>query len=680
MSHYDSVPTMEERRGPTGDANPSLNYSNSFSWDARTELYDAPQGALGESRPSLPKELYAVAPIAKRSSRRRRWVITGLLVGLVVVIAAAITVPLVLTRKNSSNDNNGGSSSNDGNSATSGTSGSLITMDDGTQFTYKNDFGGDWVYDPKKPFESGGKSQSWSKRIGSGEWVWGQDVARGVNLGGWLVSEPFISPSLYEKYVNNSAIPVVDEWSLSIAMGANLAEEMEEHYKTFITEKDFADIAAAGLNWVRIPIGFWAIEAINDEPFLVGTSWKYFLKAIVWARKYGIRIYLDLHSLPGSQNGWNHSGKSGSVNFMYGVMGVANAQRTLTYLRILTEFVSQDQYRDVVGIVGIVNEILWGTVGQTPVQSFYYAAYEAIRKATGSGAGSGPYIAIHEGFQGPAIWEGFLSGADRLLLDQHPYLAFMGDHTTSPDALAARPCSWAIATNQSQKAFGVTVGGEFSSAINDCGLWLSGIGSKPGYPDCTPWDDWSSYSSQTIATLKQVSLASMDALQNFFFWTWKIGNSSVLGTSSSPMWHYKLGLEQGWIPRDPREAIGHCASVLKSSQIFDGNYPVTATGGVGAGTVNPSQASSHAFPPPTIGPSFSGTQIALLPTYTPTGSLKTLPAPSFTAAPSAKVGTGWDNPSDSSLAFVPVNGCQYPDAWNAVNATLPRNPCTGSGL
>lgn len=142
-----------------------------------------PQGALGESRPSLPKELYAVAPIAKRSSRRRRWVITGLLVGLVVVIAAAITVPLVLTRKNSSNDNNGGSSSNDGNSATSGTSGSLITMDDGTRFTYQNDFGGDWVYDPKKPFESGGKSQSWSKRIGSGEWVWGQDIARGVNLG-----------------------------------------------------------------------------------------------------------------------------------------------------------------------------------------------------------------------------------------------------------------------------------------------------------------------------------------------------------------------------------------------------------------------------------------------------------------------------------------------------------------
>jgi len=35
---------------------------------------------------------------------------------------------------------------------------------------------------------------------------------------------------------------------------------------------------------------------------------------------------------------------------MYGVMGLANAQRTLTYLRIITQFVSQPQYRDVVGV------------------------------------------------------------------------------------------------------------------------------------------------------------------------------------------------------------------------------------------------------------------------------------------------------------------------------------------
>ncbi|KAG5634954.1 hypothetical protein H0H81_000215 [Sphagnurus paluster] len=37
-------------------------------------------------------------------------------------------------------------------------------------------------------------------------------------------------------------------------------------------------------------------------------------------------------------------------NSMHGVMGIANAQRTLTYLRIITEFVSQEQYRDVIPV------------------------------------------------------------------------------------------------------------------------------------------------------------------------------------------------------------------------------------------------------------------------------------------------------------------------------------------
>ncbi|KAL1671394.1 glycoside hydrolase family 5 protein [Schizophyllum commune] len=553
-------------------------------------------------------------------------------------------------------------------------------MDNGAIFTYKNDFGGEWSEDPKKPFQGGGRAQAWSPSIGRNEtWTWGKDIIRGVNLGGWLVTEPFVSPALYEKYVNKTDIYVADEWTLCLAMGADGAEELEGHYKTFITERDFAEIAAAGLNWVRIPIGFWAIEAINDEPFLVGTSWGYFLKAVEWARKYGIRIYLDLHSLPGSQNGWNHSGRMGAVNFMHGTMGLANAQRTLTYLRILVEFVSQAQYREVVPIVGIVNEILWSAIGETGVKSWYQVAYDTIRESTGMG--EGPYIVVHDGFQGPPKFEGFMEGADRLILDQHPvsisatnemaiaytivqYIAFQNDHTSS---------DWAIATNQSSKVFGITLGGEFSAAINDCGYWLSGIGSVPGYPDCGPFDDWHNYNDTMKGVLNDMALASMDALQNWFFWTWKIGNSTTLGTSSSPMWHYKLGLQEGWIPKDPRSAIGHCAAKLGKTQEFDGNYPASATG-QGNGTL----ASTVDFPPHTMEPSFTGTQIALLPTYTPTGTVHSLFGPTFTAAPSAVVGTGWNNTADTQLAYVPVSGCAYPDAWNATDAPLPAATCTGS--
>ena len=91
---------------------------------------------------------------------------------------------------------------------------------------------------------------------------------------------------------------------------------------------------------------------------------RYFLKAIQWARKYGLRINLDLHALPGSQNGWNHSGRLGQVNFLNGPMGMANAQRSLDYIRILAEFISQPQYRDVVTMFGIMNEPQGSIIGR----------------------------------------------------------------------------------------------------------------------------------------------------------------------------------------------------------------------------------------------------------------------------------------------------------------------------
>lgn len=149
----------------------------------------------------------------------------------------------------------------------------------------------------------------------------------------------------------------------------------------------------------------------------------------------------------------------------------------------------------------------------------------------------------------------------------------------------------------------------------------------------------------------------MDALQNFFFWTWKIGVSTELGRSSSLMWDYRLGRAKGWIPEDPRDAIGYCASVLASSSIFDGSYAASATGDASSAQPSPSLA----FPPTSLMPSFSPTQMSLLPTYTATGTLKTLFAPTFTSAPSAAVGDGWYNDKDDGGAFVPVSGCTYPE-------------------
>jgi glucan 1,3-beta-glucosidase len=50
-------------------------------------------------------------------------------------------------------------------------------------------------------------------------------------------------------------------------------------------------------------------------------------------------------------------------------MGIANAQRSLDYIRIITEFISQPEYQDVIPIFGIVNEALLTTIGKDALTS-----------------------------------------------------------------------------------------------------------------------------------------------------------------------------------------------------------------------------------------------------------------------------------------------------------------------
>lgn len=33
-------------------------------------------------------------------------------------------------------------------------------------------------------------------------------------------------------------------------------------------------MAGAGLNWIRVPVPFWAIDKWNGEPFLEKVCWK----------------------------------------------------------------------------------------------------------------------------------------------------------------------------------------------------------------------------------------------------------------------------------------------------------------------------------------------------------------------------------------------------------------------
>ncbi|KAF8525997.1 glycoside hydrolase family 5 protein [Hysterangium stoloniferum] len=653
--------------------------------------------SVPDSLTEKPRET-SVTPMLGGRKSFRLLLIGGLIALIVVVLAVILPVYFVVIRpKQNTNSNlasvptgapsqsaNAPTPTSSGGSQTSaglviGGDGTLVTASDGSTFTYRNPFGGYFVTDAADPYNNAAKAQSWTPALNE-TWRYGTDLIHGVNLG-----EPFIAPALFQKY-QNGTIVARDEWTLSQAMRADTSpgggiSQLETHYQEFITEKDFADIAGAGLNWLRIPIPFWAIDVWNDEPFLEGVCWKYILQAFAWARKYGLRIYLDLHTVPVYR--YNHSGKLGQINFLNGVMGLANAERTLGYIRTITEFISQPEYRDVIPMFGIVNEALLTTIGRESLTSFYLEAHNMMRSITGDGAGHGPYLVIHDAFGGLSSWQGFLPNSDRIALDTHPYVAFDGQPNTQPlSDFATIPCNgWAPGINSSQLNFGVTVAGEFSNAVNDCGLWIRGVGGQPTYPDdCSVWQDASKWDSSVVSGLKQFMTSSMDSLQNYFFWTWKIGNSSISNKVESPLWSYQLGLQVGVIPTDPREAYGACSSLgVDSGSPFRGTYSAWQTGGAGAGTIAPSLSSEFPWPPASI----AGVEaVSLLPTYTNTGPIETLPMPTFTFSAQGQVstvsaGSGWLNPQDTQPGVTPVAGCTYPDPWDATDAPLPTAACTG---
>lgn len=89
---------------------------------------------------------------------------------------------------------------------------------------------------------------------------------RGAALGGWLVLEPWITPSLFYQFLGASQkwgdeAPDhvgLDSMSFCQALGpveGNL--QLRRHWKTWVTEEEIADLRALGADTLRLPVGDW---------------------------------------------------------------------------------------------------------------------------------------------------------------------------------------------------------------------------------------------------------------------------------------------------------------------------------------------------------------------------------------------------------------------------------------
>ena len=227
------------------------------------------------------------------------------------------------------------------------------------------------------------------------------------------------------------------------------------------------------------------------------TCWQYILKALQWARKYGLRVKVDLHTIPGSQNGVSPfitnpvpeagSDLSGpestnpltlthrsltspsplafhrlepfwkgakwcskSAQWRHGCRQRPEGSQLHPHLwRILcpTRVLQPDRYlrhyeraapecnREEFFDLIVCFSLLYPNSLIIAANNPLYSYVQAHNMLREiTGVGKGFYIAIGDGFAGIDSWAGYLPNSDRLILDSHPYFAFDGEANNQPIA------------------------------------------------------------------------------------------------------------------------------------------------------------------------------------------------------------------------------------------------------
>ncbi|EGX54339.1 hypothetical protein AOL_s00004g372 [Orbilia oligospora ATCC 24927] len=544
----------------------------------------------------------------KEQRKRRRCCILCLVAFIILLIIILVPIGVLVIGKNDGSPANGGNKSSDGSGG--GTGDGLGGSPDVNPNTIPTAAKGSYL-DPFTWFDTRDFNTTYTGETVGGlsvmglfskwddsaqpnpnvpplneKFEYGKVPMRGVNVGGWLLLEPFITPSFFKKYDLN--LGVVDEYTLSAHLGAKAtAQTLEKHYATFVTEQTFKEIAEAGLDHVRIPYPYWIVTPEANDPYLPRVGWRYLLRGIEWARKYGLRIKLDLHSIQGGQNGWNHSGRQGILGWVNGTSGEVNAQKSLDMHDQLSKFFAQPRYRNIVTLYGLVNEPRMTALPLNEVLNWTANAYDIIR-----GNGLNAKIVFGDGFLGLENWKGRLPGLEGLVLDVHQYVIFnIGQIAQTHTGKIQFACSgWGAAMSQSNDpttGFGPTMVGEFGQADTDCVPYLNNVGTGSRwegdliFPDpsssvttpschtgancsCTiPNSDpskWSDLYKQFLLMFASAQMESFELAWGWMYWTWD--------TEDAYQWSYKKGIAAGTLPKIAYERNFTCDDAIPDFQLL----------------------------------------------------------------------------------------------------------------
>lgn len=253
-----------------------------------------------------------------------------------------------------------------------------------------------------------------------------QPPVRGVNLGNWLVLERWMGDSPL------ACADVEDDHAFVVAVDdAERGRALDEHYRTYVTQDTFTWLAAQGIDLVRIPVPYHLFGSSHHVGCVAHLD-----QAFDWAERAGIKVLVDLHTVPLSQNGFDNGGYTALCAWS------RSKRRMLSTIDLLERMA--DRYAKHPSLWGIepLNEpasklvylanfsknhhhptrILrsW-PISRKRLVWFYQEAYRALRPVIGPDA----KLVFHDHFSLRG-WERFDPGHGdaNVLLDTHQYACF----------------------------------------------------------------------------------------------------------------------------------------------------------------------------------------------------------------------------------------------------------------
>lgn len=370
---------------------------------------------------------------------------------------------------------------------------------------------------------------------------------RGVNVGGWMVLESWITPSLYAA---NGVKGGLGEWEFCAtvtAAGGACEHVLTPHWDTWVTEDHIEALHQSGITDIRLPLGYWVLGAgfvKDDEPFVkTGAGWTYVERLMTWTATRKMQVLLDLHGAPGSQNGHDNSGHStGGIQWTT----PENQNRTIDVLVELSRRAlainANATTSNVISGIEVLNEpwttsLAGGTISLPFLQAFYTRAYNSMRDTGWQGD-----ILISDGFQlQDPSWEGFLAppAANNVYLDTHIYHAFGGPRQAStPWGNVAYTCLHDVPMLAGMTRTDWVITGEWSLATG------------PATPNTTAGHAYLAafYAAQGQAYGPGAwgSAVGNHPAKGSYFWNFRIEDSGV-GGGRFQEWDYLLGHTTGWI-------------------------------------------------------------------------------------------------------------------------------------